>query len=289
MPAGDPDILWAHFLPLWRAIPAPSQPVLIGGYALALKRRWLAAPGGPPTLLPSAAWGPPRATTDMDFVLRAEILLDLERNREIRAVLAAHGWLESDRQGGRNWQFVRSIGAGQKIKVEFQTAVPIPPGTAPYKQQSRRVGLKQSLGESGIHAFPNPEAVAIHATPFDLADEGHPSVRVRVPHPLNMALMKLKAMADERQKAEQAAAHDKDRHDRQAFKHAGDVALAIAMMTREETDSSPAILEGLRVQPVFQAIQMIARRHFLEETGWGRRAVPTALTPVFDTLESWFA
>ncbi len=292
--AAPPDPLWEHFVPLWKNLNPSPEPVLIGGYGLKLKQRWLRENAAVRTVVPSEVWPDARATFDIDLALRAEIVLDIGKNKAIRSALATHGWQESDNVTNRNWQFVKSPTGSRLVKVEFHAPIPLPPGL-PHRLTQEHLMPKQSLGSSGIHAFPNPEAVSLAPTTFDLSDGGAAVTGIRVPHPLNMAVMKLKAMADQRESGKTESNKEKqDRFDEQAGKHASDAVLAVAMMTTEEAALAPALHASIRSADVFPAIRHIAQEHFLKTGGWGRDSVGStwrAPIPqdVLSILSSWFA
>ena len=178
--------------------------------------------------------------------------------------------------------------------MEFHAPVPLPANVS-YRLTKEHLMPGKSLGTAGIHARPNPETIALTPTLFDLADGGGIVANIRVAHPLNMALMKLQAMADQWTSAQTKTDRDgQDWHTAQAGKHASDTALAIAMMTEQETAFAPTLLTSIQSTALYQPIRQIAQEYFLDARGWGRDSVnrtwPGGIpTEVVDTLTDWFA
>src|SRR5262245_34913316 len=87
-----------------------------GGFGLFLKRRHLAA-NAAGTLL--AELPEPRATNDLDMFLRAELLSDLGRTREVRDAILRLGYAPVEEARFLQWKRQVSVaGVPQEVKID---------------------------------------------------------------------------------------------------------------------------------------------------------------------------
>ena len=295
MTAGS-DLLWPYFVDLWNALGYQYKLTLIGGYAIALKQRWLLENSEEQTILAASSWPVARATLDMDMVIRIELLLDFDENSGIRSVINSMGWQPANRLGGRHWQFVRDVG-NQTIKIEFQ-ATNSPPAHLEYKLQERRIKPKKSMNGKGIHAFPSAQVTTssenVSIVKLEMPN-GTPGIEVRLAHPVNLVIQKINALDDFFGKAQQEEAKRKQAHlTRQAAKHANDVLLVLAMMTRQENDATEEVLIAAQKYDWFAKTREQWKRFFVPE-GWAVQQASLSgqwqqedLNQLVEIAEKWF-
>ena len=286
------DPIWKHFAPTWEQMKVENDALLIGGYGVILKQRWLIREANTVrTLIDAKNWPAARSTMDVDLALLAEIVLNADRNKSVRAIVNAHGWKESSDEGGRNWQFETGDGNG-KLRLEFHAPVP-----ADYNNRGdeRRLKPAVSLGIHGIHARQNPEAAClwIYPTEFTLTEPDDRTIQLRVPHPVNVAAMKIIAMRDRREMSIQTQDQAlSGRLRREAVKHARDVALAVAMTTLDEMEDVQTVVEAIKTTEPFKDAQRIVSNYFLKDgIGylWIQEAWSVALaSQICAMLVNWF-
>jgi hypothetical protein len=120
------DPLWEHFIPVWSNLEELGcNACLIGGYALALKQRWLLESRGISTLVDKDLWPISRVTQDLDVVFPIRVIGDQEKNPGIERTLTGLGWIPHREHG--NWTYIKSIkGFAEPIKFELHTPIPPP-------------------------------------------------------------------------------------------------------------------------------------------------------------------
>ncbi len=289
------DPLWPLFAPIWKAALAVDGHILLaGGYALFLKQRWLLEQAGNAAVrqvIPFDRWRDyaPRVTQDMDLLAPMEMIASPKAQGQMDGVLKAQAWMPHPDHA--RWQFIREdMGSGFKWKLEFhaQHQEPMPDGLT---HVPPRIKPKPSQG-LGIHGHENQEAVACEVNPFRFELDG---LTVAIPNPVTMAIMKLAAMRDQREKARDTAIApgNRDFHERQARKHAQDVCRILAMTTREEADAIGSVLAAVRTTEAWQDAAGIAREYFMPATGYGVSVVgtfwmPEDLATMTASLQSWF-
>jgi len=117
------DLLWPHFLPLWRDLAAASSTRILvaGGYGLFLKQRWLSNSASLPTVVPIENWldATPRVTKDVDLVLGLDLIKDASHQKSVVSALAQNGFEASDRAHEQRWKFLKRLPGDQLIVVEM--------------------------------------------------------------------------------------------------------------------------------------------------------------------------
>lgn len=236
------------------------EPIIAGGLGIYLKRRWVVEEleaGRREALL--KAIPDARATDDIDAFLRLEALLQPQR-ADFRRVLSDLGY-EPKKEF---IQFARPTEDPKRKILLDLLAVPIVDPDIKIARGSRppRMGQRhQKLDPPMLHAYPTPEAFAIlervrslplRGRAVDGSDfDGH----VRVPHPFAALCMKIAAAAD----------HERtppaDRKPR-GYKHAQDVYLLVAMLSREEVDECEALRSDYRDHHALPAICQAAVEFF---------------------------
>lgn len=260
------DVLWPHFLPLWKDLhTASSTNILIaGGYGLFLKQQWLSEGTPPRTVVPIQNWRDaiPRVTKDVDLVLGLDLIRDATLQKSVSAALNTNGFQASDRPHERRWKFIKRLQDDRTIVIEMHSRRPSP-GEVGVVATDKRVKHKPSLGDQGVHGRTNPEAVGSELHPFSFEMNG---VGLYVPNPVTWSVMKLTATMDR-----WAAAQNLDRDEEQrefdrlqAAKHAQDVYRVVAMMTMDERDRADDVVNALSNTEAFGVAIESWRRLFVD-------------------------
>lgn len=262
------DSLWEYFVPVWRKLEElDCKACLIGGYALALKQRWLISTREA-TLIGYEKWPALRVTQDLDVVFPIKIIGDQKKNPAIHSILASLGWIPLPPH--ENWTYAKN-----KIKFEIHTPVP-PPEEVSVTADARRVKPrpKPHTGES-IHGTPNAEAVGFDIFPTEFfcpSPDETDSVLIRIPNPLSLCMMKIISAEDRYRKSldEKNPEAKRELQLRHARKHAGDVVRTIAMTLRSERDRMDEVLAGLKPHKPFKNACEIFQKRFVAPDGWAR-------------------
>jgi hypothetical protein len=268
--------LWPTFVPLWSELRSIAPELkLAGGYGLFLKQQWLAssASGDARPMIPLDRWrdGIPRVTKDIDLVAEVGLIGSTAVQEHMDVVLRRHGFEVVP--ANARWQFERKLEGDKSVLVDFHAPPPDQEGQG-VKVASRRVKPHPALG-MGIHGRENPMAVCSNLHPFTFSLEG---VEIVLPNPMTLVLMKLAAVKDQFVLAQDAAKEPAEREvaSRQARKHATDLFRTTAMMTREEYDRIPAVLNVASKSDAFARGRVIFAELFGEEASWGNGVVSPA-------------
>jgi hypothetical protein len=254
------DQLTANLLDLLFELEGRNIPVMIGGgYGLFLKRGHLAASGGRTLLetLPEA-----RATNDLDMFLRAELLSDLARTREVREAIVRLGYTPVEEAKFLQWKRAIVVaGVPQEVKIDVLVG-PLGKFRPKLKVSMPRVRPK---GDIQFHAHAVEEAVLLEDHPIAVQVTGvrsngeHYAGTVEVPEAFPYLMMKLHAFADRK------ADDNKDlgRH------HALDAYTIVAMMTEPEYERARRIGVEQSGDSNVQRARTIVREDFASGTGMG--------------------
>lgn len=250
------DPLWPHFATLWTDLRRIAPGILLtGGYGLFLKQSWLLSNADIPTVVDVRVWHDqiPRSTRDLDFIAEVGLIASPEQQRAIDAVLVMHRF-EVVEQNAR-WQFIKQLDSGHSLLLDFHTPSPSR-DRRDVRVESRRVKPQPSLRSTGIHGRENREAVGCDLRPFRFPVAG---LDIVIPNPVSQAIMKLSAMRDRWTRAQDATrpANERQTEEAEARKHAQDVFRVIAMMTRAEYESAPAVEAAIRDTAAFAGAQVI--------------------------------
>lgn len=287
--------LWSSFVPLWSELQGIASGLkLAGGYGLFLKQQWLASPAadGARPLVPLDRWrdGIPRTTKDIDLIVEVGLIASPADQERFDDTLKGRGFEVVP--GNARWQFERKLEGDKSVMVDFHAPRPEQEGQG-VKVVSRRVKPHPSLGQLGIHGRENPMAICSDLNPFRFSLGG---VEVVVPNPVTLALMKLAAVRDQYELAQEPGKTPAEREvlSGQARKHATDLFRATAMMTREEYDQILAVLAVARESEAFDDGRAIFAKLFGEEESWGNRVVAPAWERddhriIHQVLTDWFA
>lgn len=285
--------LWSTFAPLWSELRTLSPDLkLAGGYGLFLKQQWLALPAsaGARPLLPLDRWEDaiPRVTKDIDLVAEVGLIGSAAAQEGVDAVLKRQGFEVVP--ANARWQFERKLEGDKSVVVDFHAPPPDQEGQG-VKVASRRVKPHPSLG-IGIHGRENPMAVCSDLAPFTFSLEG---VGIVLPNPTTLALMKLAAAKDQYDSSQDASKtrEERDVASGQARKHATDLFRSTAMMTREEYDQIPAVLDVASLSEAFGRGKAIFAELFGGDGSWGNLVASPAWKPgdhrdIQRMLATWF-
>jgi len=225
------DPLLANLLDLLRALDARGIPLTVGGgLGLYLKRSHLERTGERTLFaeLPGV-----RATNDIDVFLRAEVLADFARTKEVADAITRLGYSAVEEAKYLQWKRPVTVGGvEQEVKIDILVG---PLG-------NYRSGLKVSEprvrphGNIKFHAHTVEEAIHLEDRPIAVPVDGRTSDgssysgTVFVPEAFPYLMMKLHAFADRKDDANK----NLGRH------HALDVYTVVGMMTEGEYERARA-------------------------------------------------
>ena len=254
------DQLTASLLDLLFELQGRNIPIMIGGgYGLYLKRRHLAATGTRTLLerLPEA-----RATNDLDMILRAELLADLERTREVREAILRLGYTPVEEAKYLQWKReIRVAGVPQEVKIDVLVG-PLGEFRPRLKVSMPRVRPK---GDIQFHAHAVEEAILVEDHPIMVEVSGVRSTGeaytggVEVPQAFPYLMMKLHAFADRKEDSNK----DLGRH------HALDAYTIVGMMTEPEYERARRVGAEQAADVNVQRARVIVHEDFLQKAGIG--------------------
>jgi len=228
--------------------------ILGGGYGLYLKQVHLQNTLDTLTLIEGELWPPPRATEDLDILLRTEVVIDASRMGPIRAALDRLNFAAVP--GAEYMQFVKQLGGGRFVKVDLLTGPLGPLANDPrVKIDDRRVRPRQGVK---LHAHRTDEALGFQDNTMAIPVDGSLSsgelyeTAVLVPSAFTLLLMKLYAFRDRCQDEEK----DLARH------HALDIYRIVAMMTEQEFEETRRQIAEQQDHPVLTEAARVVAEHF---------------------------
>lgn len=230
-----------------------------GGFGLFLKRLHLARTGERTLFgeLPS-----PRATNDLDLFVRAEVLADFARTRELADAIRRLGYQVVEEAKFLQWR--REIvvaGVTQRVKIDVLVG-PLGEFRKKLYVNRPRARPKQSIE---FHAHCVEEAVRLEDRPLAVALSGERTSgepfegMVYVPQAFPYLMMKLHAFSDRKEDERK----DVGRH------HALDLYTIVGMMTEPEYDEATEVGRLHAADPYVQMAQQIVRADFGSQTGLG--------------------
>lgn len=254
------DQLTANLLDLLFELKGRSIPIMIGGgYGLFLKRRHLEETGQR-TLLENLP--EPRATNDLDMFLRAELLSDLGRTREVREAIVRLGYTPVEEAKFLQWK--RSVvvaGVPQEVKIDVLVG-PLGEFRSRLKVSMPRV---RPRGDIQFHAHAVEEAILLEDNPIVVEVNGLRSTgtaysgTVEVPDAFPYLMMKLHAFSDRKGDANK----DLGRH------HALDVYTIVGMMTEPEYVRARQAGPKMSRNASFERARGIVSEDFSSDTATG--------------------
>jgi len=204
--------------------------ILGGGYGLYLKQIHLQNTLSDSRLIEGEFWPVPRATEDLDIILRTEIVIDAARMGPIRTALDRLNYLAVS--GAKYMQFVKHLSGGKFVKVDLLTG---PLGAFAddprVKVDDRRVRPRHGVK---LHAHRMDEALGFEDNTMAIPVAGTLSsgdiyrATICIPSAFTFLLMKLYAFCDR--------CHDEEKD--WARHHALDLYRVVAMMTEREFEQT---------------------------------------------------
>jgi hypothetical protein len=230
-----------------------------GGFGLFLKRLNLAETGDRTLLarLPEA-----RATNDLDLFIRAEILADLDRTRQIAEAIRSLRYEPVEDAKFLQWKKKIQLGSVTKeVKIDLLVG--------PLGEYRNRLHIKgpraRPKGEIELHAHCTEEAIRIEEQPFPITVRGVRSngephqATVFVPQAFPYLMMKLCAFDDRRNDRDK----DVGRH------HALDLYTIVGMMTEAEHEHASLLGREQAEDPHVRRARGIVAVYFSERTALG--------------------
>ena len=280
------------FAPLWADLcDVSSQFLVCGGYGLFLKQQYLQTQLHALAIIVNLdRWqnAAPRVTKDIDLIVNIDVIANAEDSKFLATALENREF-KATAQNPR-WQFDKSLPNGQNLIIEFHCCPPLAEMEG-VKIVGDRVKHKPSLGEEGVHGHTNPEAVGSDLHPFAFDMNG---LILRVPNPLTWCVMKLTAMDDRWQKANDLATTSETQQSSrsQAIKHAQDVCRIVALTTREESDKVKDVQQSIYQTEAFKRACQIAENLRDENSPLVLLLQQQWMTEDFETIRStlneWF-
>ena len=255
------DQLTANLLDLLFELQGRDIPIMIGGgFGLFLKRQHLQASGAR-TLLD--ALPEPRATNDLDMFLRAEILSDLGRTREVRDAILRLGYTPVEEAKFLQWKREVSVaGVPQEVKIDVLVG-PLGKFRKMLKVSMPRVRPKGASID--FHAHATEEAVLLDDQPIAVRVTGKRSGgeaysgMVDVPEAFPYLMMKLHAFADRKDDANK----DLGRH------HALDAYTIVGLMSEPEYERAKQLAIQQAADPNVIRTRAIVQEDFSADTRTG--------------------
>jgi len=257
--------LSTHLLDLLQALDGKEVPlILVGGFGLFLRRQ-VAVQRGSATLyevIPE-----PRATEDLDFILKLQLLADLSKMAALRATLDGLGYevIES----AKEYQFRKPgtvWGSHRNVKIDLMARSP-EEGDPKLHIGGRRLMPKKQ--NNPLHAFRTPEAIAVEEDLQEIVLSGLGTSgatctgTIYLPAPFALLLMKLFAFRDEQ------IGQKGPNREQYARKHAIDLYTISALLTAEEYDMLPTYREKYGSHPVTQEAKLIVSEYFTRRDSAG--------------------
>lgn len=242
------SLLKASLLDLLHALKCTGIRLLLGGgFGLYLKQLYLQEKD-PRTVISGELWPRPRATEDLDILLRTEIITSRDKVSLIRHALDSLDYMPIE--GCEFLQFRKDYPTGY-VKVDLLTG-PLSESDLPLvKIDDRRVRPRGP--EPQLHAHPTNEAIGFEDNPLEIRVVGSLTTgepfeeTVLVPQAFTYLFMKLYAFRDQKAAVKKGF----------ATHHALDLYRIVCMLTREEYEairekamrmsSHPVVVEGARI------------------------------------------
>jgi hypothetical protein len=252
--------LFSSLLDLLRELDSSGIPLTIGGgFGLYLKRLHLERTGERTlfSILPAI-----RSTNDIDLFLRAEVLSDLSRTRQVADAIRRLGYTPVEEAKFLQWtRPITVAGTTQEVKIDILVG-PLGQYRDRLKVSAPRV---RPRGEIEFHAHTVEEALHIEDQPIRIPVEGLASDgtlfrgTVYVPEAFPYLMMKLHAFSDRKADANK----DLGRH------HALDTYAIVGMMTEAEFERAKRLGVENREEPHVERARAIVGADFSSPTALG--------------------
>jgi hypothetical protein len=247
------DPLTASLLDLLHELEGRDVPITVGGgFGLYLKRQHLARTGQRTLFeeLPD-----PRSTNDLDLFLRAEVLADLGRTREVAEAIRRLGYTVVEQAKFLQWKRAVLVGdVYQEVKIDVLVG--------PFGEHRKKLQVKmprvRPRGNIEFHAHAVEEAIHIEDEPIAVKVSGNRSTgepceaTVHIPQAFPYLMMKLHAFDDRKDDADK----DLGRH------HALDLYTIVGMMTEKEYERAKELGAAHAADERVRRACAIVRDHF---------------------------
>lgn len=241
---------------LARALAADGITLTVGGgFGLLLRTRMMAGRGAEPV---ETVRLQSRSTGDIDCFLSTDVITDGDKTKAVRTAIDALGY--SPRPNAKYFQFMRTVeihGQPREIGIDLLSG-PIPESLRPrVNVRTPRVSPRKG---SGLHAYLTEEAFALtHATHRINIGDSDGDVDVLIPHAFAFLLLKLFALRDRLQKA----------NDTKQKYHAFDLQVIWAGMSPAEHAEVHALARQHGEHPVVREAARIVSTHFADVNAMG--------------------
>jgi hypothetical protein len=259
--------LTANLLDLLHELDGRDIPIMVGGgFGLYLKRQHLDAIGYRTLfdLLPE-----PRSTNDLDLFLSTEVLIDLERTREVAEAIRRLGYTVVEAAKFLQWRRKFTVsGVPREVKIDILVG-PLGDSRKKLNVTMPRVRPK---GKIEFHAHAVEEAICIDDAPLAVTVAGKGSTgepragTVHIPQAFPYLMMKLHAFDDRRKKAETEKDDQKKKAETEkVLQQALDLYTIVGMMTEEEYERAKELGAANARDEHVKRARAIVRDHF---GGW---------------------
>ncbi len=257
------NIVKRSLLDLLRALEGKDMPlILCGGFGLYVKQLNLQERNeNYQPLLSGDLWPRPRATEDIDVLVRTEVLADPNRCLLFRETLDALGYKVVT--GAEYMQFSRKMVNGLEVKLDLLTG-PVDESYAELVTIGDR-RIKPANESVGLHAHRTDEAIGFQENLQTIEISGLCSGEleyrgtVYIPSSLTFSMMKLFAFRDRRNDKEKGLASH----------HALDIYRIIAMMDHEDFQRTRSMICDCLDKEVVQEAKQIVTEYFSTATSLG--------------------
>ncbi len=208
----------------------------------------------------------PRGTNDLDVFIRAEVLADLSRTKQIAKTIQKLGYMPIE--GSFYWQWVKQASDGEKpgeVKIDLLVG-PTDEYEDKLKRDDRRVRPK---GEISFHARRTDEALGIDENQISIVLTGKLSTgtdfttKVHVPQAFSYLMMKACAFHDRKNDKQSDGGKDLGKH------HALDFYTTVALMTEAELHAASELVSRFETHKQLGHVRTIIKENFSAETQLG--------------------
>lgn len=253
--------LVTHLLDLLRQLEGSGvEPTLAGGFGLFLRREWITETRADTLIQPIPEV---RSTEDFDLLLSLEVLANNAKAQMLRDTIEALGYRVF--RDARYFQFAKartSWGTAWEVKIDLLAPQPEPDDPI---LKVNRPRVTQRKGNSPLHAYITPEAIAVEERRMEVFLEGTCTNdefycgKVWLPNALTLYIMKLHAFRDQEEGTRREPNLD------YARKHAADLYTLTALLRQQDYDDALVIAHQFRNHPALLEACQIVDQYFGNE------------------------